>query len=281
MWAPRPEAAQILAQIHHVAAYHDFGEFLGQCDAVAFAVPPAAQPGLAARAARLGKAVLLEVPIAADLAGAQELAMAVTHARVPSQVALTWRYARPVRDFLASGVPRTQPQGGTGRLVTPALTAGPSVPAWRIELGVLRMFGPYLVDLLDAALGSVGGVQSHGDPRGWLGLTLEHTDGRFSEASMIAAPEGRRADVEVFGKAGAAAVDCLAAVGQEAFGTMYREFAAVVQRCEPHEIDVQRALHVQEVIEVAEADLLGIETPVMAESGAGSILRPARTRHHR
>jgi predicted dehydrogenase len=260
VWAPRPEAAQSLAETHGVPAYRSFSELLSQCDAVAFAVPPAAQPELASAAAHHGKAVLLESPIAGDLAGAQELASAVTAAGVISQVALLWRYAAAVRDFLAARVPHTHPQGGSGRLVSAAFAAGAPVPAWRIEMGALRSYGPYLVDLLDAALGRVGGVRAHGDPQGWLGLMLEHPEGRFSEASLSAtvAPDSQRADIEIFGSGGAAAIDCQEAAGQESFETMYREFAAAVERGEPHELDVLRGLHVQQVIEAAEADLLRV-----------------------
>jgi predicted dehydrogenase len=278
VWAPRPEAAQSLAEAHGVPAYRSFDELLAQCDAVAFAVPSAAQPDLAGAAARRGQGVLLEVPIAADLAGAQELARAVAAAGVTSQVALMWRYASAVRDFLAARVPRTYPQGGSGRLVSAAFGARSSVPAWRIEMGVLRSFGPYLVDLLDAALGEVGGVTAHGDPEGWLGLMLEHAKGRFSEASLsaTATPDSQRADIEIFGSGGAAAIDCQDAAGRESFDTMYREFAAAVERGEPHELDVRRGLHVQQVIEAAEADLLGIAVPGLDRDEAGSVVRPVR-----
>jgi predicted dehydrogenase len=260
LWAPRPEAARNLAQTHGVPAYGSFDELLGQCDAVAFAVPPDAQPGLASAAARRGKAVLLESPIAGDLAWAQELASAVAAAGVTSQVALAWRYDSAVRDFLAARVPRTYPQGGSGRLVSAVFGAGSSVPAWRIELGVLRSLGPYLVDLLDAALGQVAGVRAHGDPQGWLGLMLEHSEGRFSEASLTATAtaDSQRAEIEIFGSGGAAEIDCQDAAGPESFGTMYREFAEAVGRGESHELDVQRGLQVQQVIEAAETDLLGV-----------------------
>ena len=260
VWAPRPEAAGRLAHAHGVPVYASLPELLSQCDAVAFAVPPAAQPELAGAAARRGKAVLLESPIAADLAGARELASEVAAAGVTSQVALMWRYAAAVRDFLAARVPRTYPQGGSGRLMSAAFRARSSVPAWRIEMGTLRSFGPYLVDLLDAALGPVSGVRAHGDPEGWLGLMLKHEQGRFSEASLsaTASPDSQRADIEIFGSGGSAAIDCQDAAGRESFDTMYREFAAAVPRGVPHELDVRRGLAVQQVIEAAEADLLGV-----------------------
>lgn len=176
VWAPRLPAAECLASQHAVRAYHRFDDMLAGCDAVVLAVPPAAAPDLAEAAAGRSKAVLLESPIAADLAGAQRLA-------------------------------RT--------------SAG---PAWRTEMGVLRSLGPYLIDLLDAALGPVGAVRAHGDPDGWLGLLLEHSAGRFSEASLTA----------------------VAAEGSDD-----------VRRGVPHELDVRRGLHLQQVIEEAEADLIG------------------------
>ena len=61
IWVPRAQAAAPLAEKHGVTAYERFEQFLDHCDAVAFAVPPAAQPDLAGAAARRGKAVLLEV----------------------------------------------------------------------------------------------------------------------------------------------------------------------------------------------------------------------------
>jgi predicted dehydrogenase len=256
-----------------VPAYRLFEELLGQCDAVAFAVPPAAQPDLASEAARRGKAVLLESPISSDLAGARELALAVTEAGVPSQIALMWRYAFAVRQFLGASVPETHPQGGSGRLVSAAFAAAP-VPAWRVEMGVLRSFGSYLLDLLDAALGEIGGVRAHGDSQGWLGLMLEHAGGRFSEVSLTATatPDSERADVEIFGSGGSAAVECQNAGGPEEFGTMYREFTEAVERREPHELDVQRGLHLQQVIEAAEADLLGADTPGVVRDQTGAVI---------
>jgi len=57
--------------------------------------------GSCADAARAGKAVLLEKPIAADVAGAERLADVIGGAGMASVVVLSWRYAVPVRAFLA------------------------------------------------------------------------------------------------------------------------------------------------------------------------------------
>src|SRR4051812_7528102 len=53
--------------------YPDFDELLADVDAVAFAVPPDVQVGLATRAARAGKHLFLEKPPALDLEEADRL----------------------------------------------------------------------------------------------------------------------------------------------------------------------------------------------------------------
>src|SRR5215212_7364292 len=70
VWARRPEAATQLAARLGTYAARSYEELLDRCEAVAFAVPPDVQATLAPRAARAGKALLLEKPIALGLAEA-------------------------------------------------------------------------------------------------------------------------------------------------------------------------------------------------------------------
>jgi predicted dehydrogenase len=258
IWAPRAQAAGLLAATYGVTAYERFEQLLDQCDAVAFAVPPAAQPDLAGAAARRGKAVLLEVPIAADVTGARVLTETATAARCVTQIALIWRYASAVRTFLSSSVPRIWPMGASARLISADLAPGSAARPWRAEMGVLLSLGPHLVDLLDAALGRVGEVRAHGDPRGWVGMVLEHSDGRFSEVSLTAAADvvTPRANVEVFGSGGEAAIECEAAARQDAVETMLSEFVQAAEADRSHELDVNRGLHLQQIVEEAGSSLL-------------------------
>jgi predicted dehydrogenase len=258
LWAPRAQAAGPLAEEHGVTAYERFEQLLEQCDAVVFAVPPAAQPELAGAAARRGKAVLLEVPIAAHVAEAEELTETTTAARAVTQIALTWRYASAVRTFLSRSVPRLRPMGASARLISADLAAGSAARPWRAEMGVLLSLGPHLVDLLDAALGRVGVVRAHGDPRGWVGLLLEHSEGRFSEVSLTGAAsvDTPRADVEVFGSGGEAAIECEATATHDATETMLREFVQAAEAGQSHQLDVNRGLHLQRIVEEAGTSLL-------------------------
>jgi predicted dehydrogenase len=258
VWARSPGPVRELAERHGVRAYDRFMDLVDACDAVAFAVPPPVQAELAATAAQRGKAVFLERPMAGDLAGAEQLAEAVQLSRVVSQIGLAWRYAAHVRRFLAADVTRVKPDGGAGRLVSGSHGPSGSVPAWRIGRGVLRDQGVDLLDLLEATLGPIVGVQAHGDRRGWIGIMLDHQVGRSSEASMsaTAAPEVFRADVEVFGPGGSAAVDCTQAPAPDAYRTMYAEFADAIQRGGAPQLDALHGLHLQRVIESADTDVL-------------------------
>lgn len=257
IWARTPVAARKLAAEYDVPVFDRYSDLLDRCDAMSFAVPPAAQSFLASGAARQGRALLLERPIAGDLAGAEELVREVTAAGVVSQVALTWRYSVAAKEFLTVAVPRTRPLGGSGRVVSAALVGNPPPQPWRLERGVLLDQGPDLVDLLDAALGRIIAVRAHGDPLGWVGLLLEHAGGRFSEASLCATAESmpRRAEVEVFGPGGSAAVDCAGAEGPDSFAEMLASFVAAVETGVAPDLDVRRGLHLQEILDGAETDL--------------------------
>jgi predicted dehydrogenase len=258
VWARGVDRGRSLAEQHGVPFYATFDELLEHCDAVAFALPPPAQPVYAVPAIRRGKAALLEMPIGGDLAGAEELDEAATVAHAVTQVALTWRYAAAVRAFLGGDVPQARPFGGRGQVVSGAFADTRTGSPSRHERGVLMSRGPHLVDLLDAALGPVAGERAHGDPHGWLGLELEHQGGRASHASMsgdVPVPS-ERASVEVYGPGGHAEVDCAAAVGADTYLTMIQEFAEAVVRGNSHELDVHRGMHLQRVLEAAETDLL-------------------------
>src|SRR5215469_901040 len=77
VWGRNTEAAATLAAECGVKVHADFDAFLAEVDAVAFSVPPDVQSELAVRAARAGKHLLLEKPIALTEAEAETLATAV------------------------------------------------------------------------------------------------------------------------------------------------------------------------------------------------------------
>lgn len=256
IWARRPEAATELAERHKTKAFARIEDLYEVVDAVAFAVPPVVQAKLAPGAAAAGKALLLEKPIADDLNGAEQLVAAIDQSAVPSLVALTWRYADPVRQFLEEASQETL-FAGTGVFLSDALITGRFRTPWRLERGPLLDLGPHVVDMLAATLGPVVGVHAAGDLHRWVSLLLEHETGATSQVSLSAslAVHPFRASVEVFGESGSLSVDCAGALTVETFATLRAELAATVTSGRPHPLDVHRGLELQRVLATAEADL--------------------------
>jgi predicted dehydrogenase len=256
VWSRTPASAGPLAERHAVPAFRSFADLLEHCEAVAFAVPPDVQAVLAIEAAGHGKAVLLEKPVALDVAGAERLAEGVTTAGVGSLVVLTYRFSGAVRRFLDEAT-RFEAWGGRGCFLSGAFLGGPYAGSpWRQQYGALLDVGPHLVDLLDAALGPVERVRAHGDPERWVGLLLGHAGGAVSEVSLScrAGIEPSRTEVELFGPAGRLAVS-RDDVGGDLLGVLRSEFARVARTGEPHPVDVHRGLHLQRIIASAAAQL--------------------------
>lgn len=256
VWARRPDAAAALAEKHGSIAFERIEELFDACEVVACCVPPAVQADIAVRAAEAGKHLLLEKPIAGDLDGATRLADAVGEAGVGSMVVLSWRYAQSVRSYLdaAQAFPTI---GGRGVFVSGALLGGPFATPWRLERGPLLDLGPHVVDLLDAAIGRVTSVHAAGDLLGLVALTLEHDGGAVSTATLCATSplQPHRAGVELYGPDGSLDIDCVTAVGPDAFATLTAELVAMVRDGVRHPLDVQRGLHLQRVLEDAERQL--------------------------
>ncbi|MCU1378480.1 MAG: putative oxidoreductase protein [Acidimicrobiales bacterium] len=254
VWARRPEAATELADHHHTEAVATFEDLLDRCDAVAFAVPPAVQAELAPLAARAGKGLLLEKPIADTLEGARRLAEAVTEAGVGSLVMFTARYTAQARAFLAQAED-FEAFGALHVNIGGGFLEGPySQSPWRHERGILLDVGPHAVDLLDAALGPVVDVDARASG-GLVQLTLGHQGGILSTSILTGlVPGGRQRTVDLYGPAGTLRLD-LMEQDDHLFATIRSEFAEVVRTGGPHPCDVHRGLEVQEIVAAAEARL--------------------------
>jgi predicted dehydrogenase len=256
VWARRADAAHALAARHGAEPAASVDELFDRCDVVAFAVPPDVQAELASRAAAAGRALLLEKPIAGDLAAAESLVAAVERAGVASLVVLSWRYSDAVRAFLADAG-GFRALGATGRFLGGGLVRGPFQTPWRLDRGPLVDLGPHVIDLLDAALGTVVGVRATGDLRRFVGLQLDHGSGVSSSVVLSGHTpvDPSRAGVELYGPTGVLEVDCTSAVSEASFATLRRELAEVVAGA-PHPLDVRRGLHLQRWLHEAEQQLL-------------------------
>ncbi|WP_369195367.1 Gfo/Idh/MocA family protein [Streptomyces djakartensis] len=252
VWARRPDAARETAAPHGARVAAGFEELLDQCEAVAFAVPPAVQAELAPVAARHGKALLLEKPLGPDLAAARRVADAVTEAGVVSQLVLTKRYHPTTRAFLeAAGSFATA--GARACYLHGAFLGGDLATGWRLEHGALLDLGPHLLDLLDAAVGPIAQVRGTGDPRRWIELTCEHENGAVSQASLsgsVAVPRVLTR-VELFGAAEPLVYDTAGIDHEECWPVLRRDFATAVVTRTPGALDARRGLYLQTLLDRA------------------------------
>ncbi|MBA2889315.1 putative dehydrogenase [Nonomuraea soli] len=248
VWARRPEVAARLG----VPVYERIEELFEVCEAVAFCVPPGVQADLAERAARAGKALLLEKPLADSLENAERLAGVIAETGVASQMILTMRYARATRDFLAA-CRSIEPLGGQAISVSGALLGGDFATPWRLERGAILDVAPHVVDLMDAALGTITAVRAHGDPLRWVGLLLEHESGAVSEVSLCQASKDEMQRFVIVGRDG---LVTLGHSDDDPLDVVAEEFAQTVRQGGGHELDAQRGLHLQRVLAEAERQLL-------------------------
>jgi predicted dehydrogenase len=263
VWARRPEAARALAEAQGSRAVGSLEELWDVCEAVAFAVPPDVQAELGVAAARAGKHLLLDKPVALTVAAAEELAGAVDDAGVVSQMVLTNRYSPLGRAFLAEA-DGFQTVGARCASLSGALLADSlfSTP-WRRRHGALLDVGPHLFDLLEGAVGSIEELSGRGDPLRWVSLTCRHAGGQVSEVSMsLSLPLAETVfECVLYGPAGAlayqrppdpaAALADLAAAG----ATLRKEFAEAVTSGIPSTLDVHRGVALQRLIDVAARSL--------------------------
>src|SRR5256885_13258867 len=84
VWGRNPDKARALADRYGVDAYTDVDALIGDVDAVAMALPPDVQAGLAVRAARARRHPLLEEPVALNVAETGAIVQALD-ARGPSR----------------------------------------------------------------------------------------------------------------------------------------------------------------------------------------------------
>jgi predicted dehydrogenase len=255
VWSRTRAHAADLAAEHGVPACESFDELLAVSDAVVIAVPPDVQPGLAVRAAEAGKALLLEKPLAFDVAGAEQIAAAVRRAGVGSMMLLTYRYAQVVRDFLEEAA-KFGAYGGRAAFLSGAFLGGAFAGGWRLERGVLVDVGPHILDLVDAALGEITHVTGRGDPATWVSLVLQHATGAVSDVAIScrAAIRPSRTDVEIFGPGGSLSVDARSGPREQSFARLRAELADVARGAR-HPCDAERGLHLQRVVEAAERSL--------------------------
>ena len=208
VWGRNDTAAAELAVAYGATAYRNLSEFLADVEAVAFAVPPDVQAPIAIRAARAGKHLLLEKPVATSASDADDLVNAVERANVASVVFFTARFQADVRAWLADVAAAGGWTGGCAVWLGSALREGnPFNTPWRRDKGGLWDLAPHLISLLWASLGPVRSVTAQAGMTDVTHLILHHEPGVTSTVTVtLSAPYGAElADLFLWGEAGRSA----------------------------------------------------------------------------
>ncbi|MFI9271533.1 Gfo/Idh/MocA family protein [Kitasatospora sp. NPDC052896] len=255
VWGRRPEAAGALAAAHGVTAYQDVDALLDAVDAVTVALPPSVQPELAVRAARAGRHLLLDKPLATDVERAAAVVAAADRAGVRSQVFFTLRFDREQAAWTAA-----QAAAGdwfTGRvewLAAVFTTDSPyAASPWRREKGPLWDIGPHALSVLLPTLGEVEQVTVVAGAADTVHLVLRHVGGASSTADLglSAPPPAAGRSVELRGPAGVAVLPDSTAGPGAAF---HRAVDALLSG-EPHDCDAAFGLRVVRILAAAEEAL--------------------------
>ncbi len=239
---------------------NDLPVLLEDVEAVAFAVPPDVQAALAAEAAKAGRHLLLDKPVATHADRAHQLRDAAAAHGVASVVFFTHRFTATTADWFAT----LSAEGGWegGSVVWLACLDSPENPyrdsSWRRERGALWDIGPHVLSTLVAALGPVESVLARAGARDLVHLVLQHASGPTSTASvsLTAPPAASLHQVLVWGERGVRTMPDRTAgdavPGYAAAASALRRSAATGQ---PDAADLALGVRIVELLEEAERQL--------------------------
>ncbi|WP_380170241.1 Gfo/Idh/MocA family protein [Kineococcus sp. DHX-1] len=172
-------------------------DLLARVDAVTLALPPDVQADLAVRAADAGVHVLLDKPVATDLAAADRLVEAVQRNGTASVEFLTYLFMPEITTWLermtALAAEHGPWEGGVfrwaGSIDAPGNPYGQS--RWRRERGGLWDTGPHALSIVRSLFDEVVAVAAARGPRDAVGATLQHRGGAATTLSLtLTAPQG-------------------------------------------------------------------------------------------
>jgi predicted dehydrogenase len=259
VWGRDPAKAAAVAARRGGEPVSDFDALLERVDALAFAVPPDVQADLAERAARAGKHLLLEKPLATSVEAADRVVAAVEQGGGAALVFFTGRFAPPTaawfRDVVATGA------WDGGQATWLAALDVPDNPfahsPWRWEKGALWDVGPHALAALVPALGPVADVVALRGRDDLVHLAFRHEAGGSSTATLTltAPPAASLVEARLWGPSGIAVMPDRGEPAA-AYAVALTELVRLVESGErEHDCDVHFAREVVRVLAEAEAQL--------------------------
>ena len=202
VWGRDPAKAAALADRYGIRPYEDVDELIAAVDAVAIALPPHVQAPLAARAARAGKHLFLDKPLALTVEAADEVVAAVDATGVGSVVFFTSRFNPPAVNFLREAAATGGWDGGRATLLGSVGGTPYDASPWRHEYGGLWDVGPHALSLLIPVLGPIAGLSAALGPHQTATALLTHESGAVSTMTLSLASPVTTWDVSFYGTPG-------------------------------------------------------------------------------
>jgi predicted dehydrogenase len=274
VWGRSPERAGALAAALGVRAYPDAEALISDVEAVAVALPPDVQAGIARRAARAGRHLLLDKPVALTTDDADALATEVARAGLASVVFFTHRFYPAVDAFLRTHAATAWHAGRAVLHASVFRTGSPfGASPWRRERGGLWDIGPHALSLLLPTLGPVDRVAAMAGPHDTTHVLLRHRAGPVSTMSLTldAPPAGTGWETVLYGPEGAVPVPGGDLTAVEAFGRAVGALVGQVTDGAPaHPCDVRFGRDVVAILAAADAArATGTVVPVGADDRPG------------
>jgi predicted dehydrogenase len=262
VWGRRPAAASALAEQYGTRAYDDVDALLDDVDAVAVALPPTVQADLAVRAARARCHLLLDKPLALDVADGRAVVEAAERAGVASVVFFTTRFQQEPQAWIDEQAAVAGWFTARAEWLGAVFTSDSPFAAspWRRAKGALWDVGPHALSVLLPVLGDVREVTAaaHG-PGDTVHLVLDHVTGTSSTLtlSLTAPPAAAGAVVELRGEAGATLLPRSSQGAVPALTRAADALLAAARTGRPHSCDAAFGLRVTEILTTAETRLNG------------------------
>lgn len=259
VWGRDAAKTAAAAEAFGIAAYPSHDALLDAVEAVTYAVPPDVQASLAIDAARAGKHLLLDKPVALDASTARELRDVARASGSRSAVFFTARYTPETRSWLQELASADGWRGSwTEWIVANQRPDSPYKDSpWRQREGALWDLGPHLLATLIPALGVVEAVVARRGMGDAVHLTLQHEAGAVSTASLAlwGPPAAYTWGIRMWGEPGVSAAPAPATAATTALATAADELAAAVSGGTEHPLGLDFGVRVVELLADAATQL--------------------------
>lgn len=262
-WGRTPANARAAAERVGGQAFEDLDQLLEQVDAVSIALPPDVQAPVAVRAADAGKHLLLDKPLALEVAAADEVVRAVDAAGVSAVSFMTFLFQPGVVAWLED-LNRIAEENGPWEVVQISLAGSISAPGspyaesvWRHEHGGLWDWGPHALSLVRSLLPPVERVSATRGPRDIVNVALEHTGGASSLLTLtVSAPEAAtHTTATVWGPGGRHHIE-LPLVNQiDAYAGAFGQLLESIASDRPHPLDAAYGRQTVAILDAARRNL--------------------------